>query len=329
MIVKFLIIRFSSIGDIVLTTPVIRGLKEQVENSEIHFLIKRKFVSVISENPYIDKIHVYDNNLSKLVKDLKSEKFTYIIDLHRNIRSFIVKNRLRIMSFSVNKLNFKRWLIVNLKINKLPSVHIVDRYLKTVTLFDVKNDKKGLDYFIPEDEQMNISELPEGFQNGYIAFAIGGMHNTKRLTTEKITYICKNVKLPVILLGGKDDEVEGDIIKNSVKDHCYNACGKYSINQSASLVQNASLVITHDTGLMHIAAAFKKIIISIWGNTIPEFGMYPYYPDERSVIIQEEKLKCRPCSKIGRQKCPKGHFDCIEKIDTDRIINNVKDLFTF
>ena len=328
MLVKFLIIRFSSIGDVVLTTPVIRGLKEQVENSEVHFLIKKRFVSVIAENPYIDKIHSYDNNLSQLVKDLKKENFTYIIDLHRNIRSFIVKNRLRIMSFSVNKLNIKRWLIVNLKINKLPSVHLVDRYLKTVTVFDVNNDKKGLDYFIPEKEKINISELPETFQNGYIAFAIGGMHNTKRLTTEKIKYICSNVKLPVILLRGKEDEKEGKIIADSINDLCYNACGKYSINQSASLVQNAKLVITHDTGLMHIAAAFKKIIVSIWGNTIPEFGMYPYYPDKRSVIFQKENLKCRPCSKIGRPKCPKGHFDCIEKINHEQVIKKVWELYT-
>lgn len=319
MKVKFLIIRFSSIGDIVLTTPVIRCLKKQVEGSIIHYATKQQFLPVIKANPYIDRIHCLNNKLSDFIKELKAEKFDYIIDLHHNLRTFIIKSRLRILDFSYNKLNIEKWLLVNFRINRLPDIHIVDRYLQTVSLFDVINDNQGLDYFIPEDEKPELSLLPDDFRQGYIALVIGAKHNTKKLPVHKIINLCNLLSHPVVLLGGNDEKEMGEAIKNNLNTPVFNACGKMSINQSAFLVQQARIVITHDTGLMHIAAAFKKKIISIWGNTIPEFGMYPYMPDPASQIIQVTGLKCRPCSKIGYQSCPKKHFRCMNDINENEI----------
>ncbi len=326
--VKYLVVRFSSIGDIVLTTPVIRCLKTQVDGAKIHYVTKKQFVPIISNNPYIDQIHSFSGNLNALIRELKNEHFDYIIDLHHNLRSALLKSRIRTLSFSFPKLNVQKWLLVNLKINRLPDRHIVDRYLKTVRLFDVKNDNLGLDYFIPEEDIVKPESLPVEFRKGYIAFAIGGLHTTKKLTAEKIFGICKEVDKPVVLLGGKEDRETGCEIAEKAGNTIYNACGMYAINQSASLVQQAILVITHDTGLMHIAAAFRKKIISIWGNTIPEFGMFPYYPDPESVIVQVPGLSCRPCSKIGFEKCPKKHFKCIKDIDINRIIQIANDLST-
>lgn len=321
--VKFLVVRFSSIGDIVLTTPVIRCLKKQVDGARIHFVTKRQFTPILSNNPYIDQVHAFSGDLNALIRELKGEKFDYIIDLHHNLRSAVLKSKIRTITFSFPKLNVEKWLLVALKINRLPEIHIVDRYLKTVRLFDVKNDHQGLDYFIPEEDEITRDSIPGEFKKGYIAFAIGGLHTTKKLTMDKIIEICKLVSYPVILLGGKEDAETGKAIEEKVRNPIYNACGKYSINQSASLVKQAELVITHDTGLMHVAAAFKKKIISIWGNTIPEFGMYPYLPDPESVVVQVNHLSCRPCSKIGYEKCPKKHFDCINDIDIDHVVQIV------
>lgn len=320
---KILIIRFSSIGDIVLTTPVIRCLKQQLKDSEIHFLTKEQFVPIVKANPYIDKFHFIKNDLKQILPQLKSENFDFIVDLHKNFRSVFVKLKLRKPSKTYNKLNIKKWLLVNFKINLLPEIHIVDRYFKAVKILSVKNDGKGLDYFIPENEKVNISELPSTHQNGFIGFAIGGKHNTKMFPVEKIISVCKKINTPVVLLGGYEDIKTADYIKKSVGDKIYNACGKYSINQSASLVRHAEKIITNDTGLMHIAAAFKKNIISIWGNTVPAFGMYPYLPEtekNKSVIVEVKNLRCRPCSKLGYKKCPKGHFDCMQKITEEKII---------
>jgi ADP-heptose:LPS heptosyltransferase len=322
-LVKFLIIRFSSIGDIVLTTPVIRCLKTQVEGAEVHFLTKKAFTPVLAHNPYIDKLHVLQDSLSHTIDSLKQEKFDYIIDLHHNLRTFRVKNKLKALSFSFNKLNIEKWLMVTFKINRLPDKHIVDRYFETVRLFDVVNDGKGLDYFISPADEVDITQLPETFRNGYIGFVIGAKHNTKKLPVQKIISLLEKINKPVIILGGKEDTSEGDEIANALGSGIYNACGKYSLGQSASLVKQADAIIAHDTGLMHIAAAFKKKIVSVWGNTIPEFGMYPYAAGTGSQIVEVKGLKCRPCSKIGYTKCPKSHFNCMNLINEQQITDAI------
>lgn len=325
--VKFLVIRFSSIGDIVLTTPVVRNLKKQVENAEIHYLTKPQFKVLLENNPYIDQVHVLKYPFNSMMEDLKLEHFDYVIDLHHNLRTFRVKNKLKMISFSFDKLNYEKWLLVNLRINKLPDIHIVDRYLKTISLFDIVNDEQGLDYFIPEKDEINLNDLPEPVRNGYVAVVIGAFHNTKRLTTEKIITICKKTNLPVILLGGPENKEEAEKIKKELGEKAYNACGIYNINQSASLVKQCNVIITPDTGLMHIASAFKKKIVSVWGNTVPEFGMYPYKPHPDSVIFEIKGLKCRPCTKIGFKKCPKKHFKCINELDVDIIAEKTRELY--
>jgi len=318
---KILIIRFSSIGDIVLTTPVIRCLKQSRHiGMEIHYLTKINYFSVLEANPYIYKIHCFEKNISEIIPQLKSENFDFVIDLHHNIRSSFIRFQLRKPSASFNKLNVEKWLLVNFKINRLPNIHIVDRYMETLKTLDIQNDNKGLDYFIPAKDEVNIQILPIEFHNGYIGFVIGGTHATKRLPDEKIISICKRINAPIILLGGKEDYLIAEKIAHpDIVGMCYNACGKYNINQSASLVRQATKIITHDTGLMHIAAAFKKDIISVWGNTIPEFGMSPYMAGKNSKIVEVKGLSCRPCSKLGFEKCPKRHFNCMNLIDEEEI----------
>lgn len=318
--VKYLIIRFSSIGDIVLTTPLIRCLKEQVADAEIHYLCKPAYASILASNPYIDKLHLLAENEFETRKELKEEGFDYIIDLQNNIRSSRIKRDLKRMYFTIDKLNFKKWLLVNFKINKLPEIHIVDRYLETVKLFDVKNDGKGLDYFIPEKDVVDKNNLPYPYSKGFMTMVIGAQHATKKLRPEKLSSLCSNLVAPIIIIGGPEDKENGEkIIALNPEKTILNGCGKWSVNQSASVIQQANYVITHDTGMMHIAAAFKKIIIAIWGNTIPSFGMYPYLTNSNSVNFEVADLKCRPCSKIGHKECPKKHFRCMEDQDIELI----------
>ncbi len=326
-IIKFLIIRFSSIGDIVLTTPVIRNLKQQAKGAEVHFLTKLQYRNILENNPYVDKIHILDKSINDLVIELRREHFHYVIDLHNNLRTARVKLHLHTITFSFNKLNVEKWLMVNFKKNKLPKKHIVDRYMETIRFFIEENDQKGLDYYIPQNDEVSLESLPTGFSEGYIAFAIGAQHATKRLPEEKIISICRKIDKSIILLGDKNDKTIAEKVHTALGDKIYNACGIYSLNQSASLVRQAKLVISHDTGLMHIAAAFKKQIISIWGNTIPEFGMYPYLSGEGSEIFEVKNLKCRPCTKIGFKRCPKKHFKCMMDIDEDKIVNVIGKAF--
>jgi len=319
---KVLLLRFSSIGDIVLTSPIIRCLKEQVKDIEIHFLTKQTFASIVSVNPNVTRVFGIQKKVSEVLQQLKTEHYDYVIDLHNNLRTKQVIWALKSPSKSFPKLNFKKWLLVQLKVNRMPVVHIVDRYFKATQNFNIVNDLKGLDFFIPEKDHVKLSELPEAFEKPYISLVIGAQHFTKRMPNERLIALCKELTLPVVLIGGKEDVNNAKLIENALDNNVYNACGKYNLFQSASIIKQAALVITHDTGMMHIAAAFNKKIISLWGNTVPEFGMYPYMPQhpENSYVAEVKDLSCRPCSKIGKTSCPKGHFKCMNDIDLNIIL---------
>ncbi len=329
---KFLIIRFSSIGDIILTTPVLRCLKKQ-RNCSIHFLTKKSFSSLLIANPYLDKIHTIENNYKEILTALKAEQFDYIIDLHKNIRSTRIRRALGVKTISFNKLNIEKWLLVNFKLNRLPDLHLVDRYFQALKPLDIKNDQEGLDYFIPASEKINLHQFFQDYPlhlkhtTQYIVLVVGAAHVTKQIPKGKLIELCQAIQHPIVLIGGKNETALGQAITQEAGTHVLNACGQLSIHQSASLIEQAWRVITPDTGMMHIAAAFQKKIISIWGSTVPAFGMYPYYKKgvHENTSIQLANLSCRPCSKIGYAKCPKGHFNCMRQISIDQIVNALVD----
>jgi ADP-heptose:LPS heptosyltransferase len=290
-------------------------LKKQL-NAQVHYLTKSTYITLLKNNPYIDSVYQIEDSINEVVADLKKENYNYVIDLHNNLRTQILKFRLGVPSRSFNKLNMEKFMLTTFKMDSLPEVHIVDRYLDTVTHLGVQNDNEGLDFFLKDEDKVDLSQIPDSF----IAFVIGGQHATKILPTEKIISIINKLNESVVLIGGLEDFERGEEIIAATKN-TFNSCGKYNINQSAYLVKNAKHVITHDTGMMHIAAAFKKKIYSVWGNTVPEFGMHPYLSDSNSKIIEVKDLSCRPCSKIGYTKCPKGDFKCMQEIDENLFLS--------
>jgi ADP-heptose:LPS heptosyltransferase len=326
---KFLIVRFSSIGDIVLTTPVMRCLKQKFPDCKIHYVTKKEHASILHSNPYIDKVIEYSSDWDIMMRELKSNNYNYIIDLHKNARTLRLKNALNIKTFAFNKLNIQKWLLTAVKVNMMPNVHIVDRYMETLHKFHISNDGKGLDYFIPAMDEVKQNDLPASHLFGYIGLVIGAAHNTKKLPVEQLKELCTKLNYPIILLGGKEDRSIGEAIATVDNVRIYNSCGKFNLNESADLVRKAKLIITHDTGLMHIAAAFKKPIISIWGNTVPAFGMTPYYGNitVANAKFEVEKLSCRPCTKIGYNACPKKHFKCMKQQNIDAIVATAMQMF--
>lgn len=315
---KILIIRFSSIGDIVLTTPVIRCLQQQL-GAEVHFLTKSSFAGVLKANPHLHKVWTIDKKVSEVLPQLRAEQFSAIVDLHNNLRSRRLRlGLLGIRAYTFDKLNWQKWLLTRWKVNHMPDVHIVDRYLSAAAPLGIVNDKKGLDHFIPAEDVVDTALL--GISTPFIALVIGAAHATKRLPMEKLRELCVAIAAPVVLLGGPDDKATGQLIADGL-EHVYNACGTLRLHQSADMLRQAAVVITHDTGLMHMAAALGKPIISIWGNTVPSFGMYPYLPEQQDLNTSFEvpSLSCRPCSKIGYASCPKGHFKCMELQDIQAI----------
>ena len=332
---KILIVRFSSIGDIVLTTPILRCIKQQKPGAEIHYLTKAAFTSILASNPYIDKLHHLGENLDLVLKQLKEEKFDYVIDLHNNLRSFRVKKAVETKSFTYDKLNFRKWLLVNFKINLMPDKSIVERYFDAIRPLGVKNDGQGLDYFIPEDAILKSSDIPMSHWAGYVGCVIGGSYNTKKLPVEKWREFVSLVPYPVILMGGPEDREDGKLIAQEDIIKVYNSCGKFSLNEYAYLVEKARVVVSNDTGLMHMRAAFKRPIVSLWGNTSPEMGMFPYFGYNTvskvispiSTMLERKKLYCHPCSKLGYAKCPEGHFKCMKELNMNDLAEIVKNFW--
>lgn len=330
---KFLVIRFSSIGDIVLGSPVFRCLKKQILTSEVHFLTKSSFSIVMASNPYIDKFFYYSNDAGNLIHELKEEEYDYVIDLQNNAKSFKVKKALGVKSHTIKKLNISKFLLTELHINTMPGRHITQRSLDTIAGFGIKDDGGGLDYFIPEKDLVKESDIPASHHAGYIAIVIGASYQTKKLPALKLRMLCENIHHPLILIGGKEDAAVGELVASADPAKIYNACGKFNLNESADLVRRSKLVISHDTGLQYIACAFNKIVFAIWGSTSPKLDVEPYYgksflstqkesPYEN--ILRKPQLKCQPCSKFGNKKCPLGHFKCMVEMDINYIKNRVE-----
>jgi heptosyltransferase-2 len=266
-------------------------------------------------------VQVIQGDVGRSLSALRKEKFDLVVDLHHNLRTWRVKRALGVKAKSFPKLNVEKWVLVNFKLDRLPKVHIVDRYLETVAHLGVKNDGQGLDLFIPPEEEVRPETLPESFRHGYIALCIGAAHGTKRLPQHRLIELAGKLKGPFVIIGGPEDKAAGRAIAHATGARAFDATGKYTVLGSASLIRQATSVIAHDSAAMHVASAFRKHVVSVWGNTVPQFGMGPYMPmhPERAHVSEVLGLPCRPCSKIGFDQCPKGHFHCMEWQDLGQI----------
>lgn len=324
---RLLFIRFSSIGDIVFTTPAIRCAKQQIPGVELHFLTKASMKAVTEANPYIDHFHYFDKDLNATIKGLKAFQFDYIIDLHRNLRTFQIQKALGVPSLSYHKLSLQKLLLTKLHLNYMPARHIVDRSLDALSALGVVNDGKGLDYFIPKEATLPSNALPAAFQSGYIALVIGASYATKKLPVASLQALCHKIPYPIVLIGGKEDQAEGAAIEAINPIKIWNACGKFNLHESALLVKQSKTVISHDTGFLYIACAFHKKTVAIWGATAPALQVEPYYPTKMDSSKQNvwyynaivPNLPCQPCSNYGTKQCPQGHFACMKKQDLQSI----------
>ncbi len=316
---KVLIIRFSSIGDIVLTSPIVRALKEQSE-VDLHFLVRKAYAPILVHNELIHKLWLYDNNEALIKKTLNAANFDLVIDLQKNTRSKSICKALGVKSVSFDKKNIPKWFYVNFKYLKDEIPHIVFRYFDAVESLGVKNDWKGLEFHLDP----SIDSPPSLKDKEYYAVALGAAHKTKQIPGSIIKKICESVNKKVVLLGGKNDVSKGDNLAKLLP-MATNYAGTMSIQESAKIISEAKCLLTGDTGLMHIAVGLKIPAVTLWGSTVPNLGMYPYYGDDDFPHSnhQVQNLSCQPCSKLGKKKCPKGHFKCMNDHNIDEIVEKI------
>lgn len=317
---NILVIRFSSIGDIVLCSPVVRHLKQN--GHQVTMITKPSFKALWKNNPNVDELIVADQITPEVISELKEKAFDVVVDLHNNSRSNKIKRGLGIKAYTIKKSNVNKALLVWLKSKSFASSHIVDRYLDTITELVERKDSLGLDFF--EDEP---TEKVESYLNkSYAVYVIGGQHQGKMMSVNRMIELCKQVQVPLYLLGGPDDKASGEQIeKASGNDKVVNLAGALSLMDSVNLLKQAKFVISHDTGLMHIASAFKKNIISLWGATTPELGFAPYKPGVNSVIIEQPHW-LRPTSKLGKQRFSKS-INFIDRIPVETILKEMDRLW--
>ncbi|MEO1437579.1 MAG: glycosyltransferase family 9 protein [Bacteroidota bacterium] len=301
--------------------------------AEIHFLCKAAFAQTVRNNPFIDRIWTIDQHVKEVAPALRKEGFDAVIDLHNNLRTKHLQLLLRNRFYAFPKLNLQKWLLCRFGIDRMPKeLHLVDRYFKAVEPLGVQNDGLGLDYYFSSgvnrlSADASNSTLLAALPKTYIAWVLGATHPTKRLPSTKINRVLKQLNHPVVLLGGKDVEQEALGIKSHENGQLINLVGKIKLEDSVAVMAKSALVVSPDTGLMHIAAALEKPMVTVWGNTVPAFGMTPYYssPIVKHHLLEVPNLPCRPCSKIGYMECPKKHFACMEKQDENKLLKAIQD----
>ena len=334
---KILIIRLSSIGDIVLTTPVIRILKQKFPGSRIDFVIKKQFAELLVHHPGIHHLYVFDkcnklNRLKTIKQQIRAEKYDLVIDLHKNFRSYyltFLSRAKQIVRYKKGVL--RRFLFVKFKLNLYREIiPIYRRYLACLKPLQIFYDDRGLELFLHNGLKLKIIERYKSFFEApgtvIIGIVPGAKHATKRWQAEgflsTIHDLTEKRQAKIIIFGGKADQ---DIIPSfeiENNQHVLDTTGKLSIAETAALMSHCDVVMTNDSGLMHIASALKKKVVAIFGSTTEEFGFFPYATEH--IVIQQHGLSCRPCSHVGRKNCPRGHFRCMKEIRTERVIDAVE-----
>ena len=319
---KILVLRFSSIGDIVLTFPVVAALKAAYPDCQIDYVTKPAFRHLLEACPGLSHIFTLESSIRQLRKDINFQSYDAVLDLHNNLRTLLLTAFSGVKVYKYPKNNWNKWLLTRFKVKQERRQHVVERYLSTLKqAFGLEVLAPENPYDIPGSEQFSIQDATGFTPRKYVAFAIGAQFATKRLPTDLMIKLLQKMEHPLVLLGGKEDQqTANEIVAALGGQKVVSMVGQLNIHGSAWLVKNAAALLTHDTGLMHIGACFEVPIHLIWGNTLKDFGMYPFRLEQENCFQYEvENLKCRPCSKIGFQNCPKGHFACMRQQDLDFI----------
>lgn len=334
---SFLIIRLSSIGDVVLTSHLIRCIRNTYPNATIDYLIFDHFKDILKNNIRLDDVFYFNKNEYKsgqmIIKSDSSlffniNNYDYIIDLQKNKYSRKLTSEANCQLFKINKQRIHKLSLVYLKKSILKDFSIPLNYLKSVANLNITDDGMGLEFWLDgENEYPSFNLKKKNLKISNIAIAPGAAHKTKQLPYEKMIEIINLLKVKyncdISLLGGKNEIEIGKRISTHFNNSLINYCGKKSILETAEIIDKCDLLITNDTGLMHIAAARQTPIISFFGSSVKEFGFVPFRC--KSKII-ETNIWCRPCSHIGRSFCPLLHFKCMNSIDTENVIVEIQKL---
>ena len=346
---KILIIRLSSIGDIILTTPLIRALRKRFPEAVIDFVVKEQFLDLVRTNPHLSSVIVFDHTkgfteLRRIKRLIRREQYDIILDIHRNFRSFYLR------TFSgagtathYHKYYLRRLLLVWFGINTFRTIEpVYKRYFYAALPFGIVPDDEGTELYVPDlitDRVRHVLEKSSfrsaggrpafgGKEQPLVVLCPGAGFATKRWFPDGFAkvgdYFIQRYGAFVCIAGSNQDEAVCREVQRLMYGYSEQCAGMFTLLESAALLKQASLVVTNDTGLMHIAESQKRPLVALFGSTSRELGYYPF--SENSFVIEKDIL-CRPCTHNGRDTCPKKHFDCMMTITPEEVIEAAEQLF--
>jgi lipopolysaccharide heptosyltransferase II len=338
---KTLIIRFSSIGDIVLASPLLRVLRKKFPAAQIDFVTKKEYSGLVRNNPHVNCTFEFDaalglSGLHHLKEKIRREQYDLILDIHGSLRSRYLRAAAGARDvMTINKRIAARTMLVKFKRNFYRNtVSVADRYIEPLRTFGIENDGKGLELFIPDEVMFGVSgKLAPLRLNRYekvIGFCPSARHETKRWPHERFaaagSLLAREFDAKMLLFGSAEDKPICDPIAQSInsgsdQERAVNLCGVLDLLETAAAMEFCDIIVTNDSGLMHIATAMKKKIVAIFGSTVREFGFFPLGRD--AIVLERAGLPCRPCSHIGRNKCPESHFKCMNEIQVEDVVQSV------
>jgi len=332
---KALVIRFSSVGDILLSSLLLRVFRKRFPACRLDYLVKQQYAELVRHNPHVSNVIEFPNGgtfqeLAGVKRRVGETGYDLIIDIHDSLRSrYICVGQPNVVR--INKWKVARFLLVQTKLNLYSSQggssSVAERYLESVARFGIENDGKGLEVFFPEQAEDAAKELLGSESSSFIGLAPGAVHSTKRWTAEGFAgtaaALAREQKAGVILFGAEADiercrAIETMITESAPRIRVLNLAGRTSLLEAAAIMDHCSIIITNDSGLMHLATARKRRVVALFGPTVKEFGFFPYGTD--SVVVENHELDCRPCTHIGGPVCPKKHFRCMNDITPGHVL---------
>ncbi|MEK7263067.1 MAG: glycosyltransferase family 9 protein [Bacteroidota bacterium] len=338
---KILVCRLSSLGDVLLTTPALRLLRRKFPDAQIDFLVKEEFADVLRSNPHITHLLQFSaNDIISVLQFrffLQRKKYDVVIDLHNSLRTRVLRFLLAPKVFVVKKNIFKRMLLVIFKLNLYSSiVSVPEKYINTLASLGITNDNGGLDLFYDESVLSAFNKKKTDWRIAQTEFTIlfspTAKHATKMWLPEYFIALGKKLAkehhAKIYIVGAPNEKEYCERIaveiNNSCADAAINTAGKISLLETAALMEQCSAVVTNDSAMLHFASALKKNVVAVFGSTVKEFGFLPYRTNFR--IVQNENLRCRPCSHIGKNVCPEQHFRCIKDISVQHVYESLREL---
>ena len=322
---SILIIRLSSLGDIILTSPLIKEVRKKYPDARIDFVVKKEYAGIISQFPWISNINSLDTTkgteeIQRLNREFRETGYDHILDLHNNFRSRRLRRGVAGSHHVIDKRTFKRWLLVKAKINLLTDEpDIIGRYFETAKALNIIDSGEGATF----GKQFPTSPAKKA------ALCPGAKHWNKRWPAESYLEVANNLidrGFHIEFFGSPEEsEYVNGITSQLPQNRITNLCGKLPLEELPTRMAECSLAITNDSGLMHVAAAIGIPTIAIYGPTVSEFGFMPR--NKNVQIVENLNLDCRPCTTIGLDHCPKGHFKCMKEISSLTVIEQFSSLY--